>query len=642
VWLSGRGVSVSVSRVSGSEYRGHGCSLDKEYRLGPLKFFRFPVEMRFPALFVFLFFLSCFSFRSSFSDIPAGFIDEDMDFGELLADLPAGFDIEKASTAEMLALPFFDADDARRVVAYRKTLPEGEDLHGHLDDIPGLSPLQREILRRAGALYGASTRSRAAVSLRAGYVRRPYVESFPGGKYYFRLMGPRGNSPEFTVLGERDPGEPHAFDFYSASLVFRAYHERITALFGDYRPGYGQGLLFSRYGRSYVYGADIDAGDGGRTASTSFEETRHLRGCHVKFDGKWFGAAVWTSFRALDATIDDDGNAVTIREGGRHRPGDPKGNLKERASGVRFEMRGLSSVKLAAAGVVSNYSPPLAASPGERHLNDPEGASFGHLSFEGRYERDAVLLFFEHVIMNTGEKATAGGIEIEKGRIKSGVLFRRYDDEYWAPRSGAFSAFGGTSNEEGVYAAVETAVTPGMDFTASMDLARTLSRTYEVGAPFSRRRLYVSAGYRFTRGAKGALSFRRTDDSVKGGARWNARLRLGKETGRGNSVGWRTSLAWSEGEGSGGPFSGFAVHTRRRGVSLDLSVGVFDIPSYGARMYYYERNVPGRGRTAAVWGEGTVLNLVVRYRALSVRYLHRRSDMMKRADDVVVQLDTVF
>jgi len=640
-WPFGRSVAaVTVSCGSGIVCRGGQCSRDGGYRRGPLKFLQFPAGMRFSALFVFLFLLSS-PCGPSFSDIPTGFIDEDMDFEELLADLPSGFDVETASAVELLALPFFGEDDARCVVAYRKALPEGEDLYRHLDDIPGLSPLQREILKRAGAACEVSTHSRVPVSLRTGYARRPDEESFQDGKYYFRLMSSPGESPGFTVLGERDPGEPQALDFYSASLVFKAYRGRITVLVGDYRPGYGQGLLFSRYGRSYVYGADVDAGEGGRMVSTSFEETRHLRGCHVKFDGKWFDAEAWTSFRALDATI-DDGNAVTIRESGHHPPGSPKGNLKERISGARFEMRGLPSVKLAAAGAVSDYSPPLAAYPRERHLNDPEGASFRYLSFEGRYERGSTLLFWEHVLMNTGEKATAGGVGIEKGRVKGGVVLRRYDDGYWAPRSGAFSAFGAASNEEGVYAAVETAVTARTSLIASLDLARTLSRTYEVGVPFSRRRLYVSAEYRLPRGVKGGLSFRRTDDSVKDDARGNARLRLGKGLGRGDHVGWRADLAWSEGGGRGGPFSGFALYLRHGKSAFDLSAGVFDIPSYGARMYYYEKNVPGRGRTAALWGEGVVVDLVLRRGALSVRYLHRRSDMMKRVNDVVVQLDTVF
>ena len=75
---------------------------------------------------------------------------------------------------------------------------------------------------------------------------------------------------------------------------------------------------------------------------------------------------------------------------------------------------------------------------------------------------------------------------------------------------------------------------------------------------------------------------------------------------------------------------------------VDLSAGIFNIPSFSSRFYHYERNVPGRGMTRAVWGRGGSALLLLKLGPFSGRYLYRKSDMMDRSQEITLQCDIVY
>ncbi len=578
-----------------------------------------------------------------FSDPTDGFLDNEINFEEIYSDLPLNFDLESAAISELGSLPYFTNDSAGHVVSFRDSLGHGDSLSANLGSIPGLSPVQLAILNHLSQMKKASYFSGFSGYIRNGYAGKPGEEDFTDGKYYFKIHGESEKHIRFNLLGERDPFEPRALDLYSANLSIGFENARTYLVIGDYRPEIGQGLVFSRYSRNYINGTHIITSEKKTVENTMFEESLYLRGVFMKVRRGRFTAQFWTSFKNLDATLDENGNATNIKTTGYHYSGTARDNLSEQNNGASVSFNDRRGITLGLAGVLSSYSPALVRQSGERYVNYPEGSRFNYLSLNGKYKKDSLALFFEHALGIAGENATTGGLELHNGRVRSCMLLRNYSDGWWAPHSGGFSSFGNKSNEKGIYSALQTELPGNSMLLASMDVARTLSRTFYETMPLSRKRLSIMLRSRLRRGLTGRIVARSVDDSGDTKKRWNCRIHLEKKPGNAQILpGWRSQLAWSESEGRGGAYAEAALFSKRNKFTYDFSVGVFDIPSYNSRFYRYERDVPGRGLTRAVWGRGGTVLMVIRWGFLSARYRYADSSMFDTSHEFILQSDVVF
>ncbi|MCE5249287.1 hypothetical protein LLG96_03620, partial [bacterium] len=419
-----------------------------------------------------------------------GFLDDDVDIESVCSDLPPSFNLAKASMDSFLELPFFTAESARTVIAARDSLSFSY-VQSHIEDIPGLSPMEYAVLAYYTLPQMPLSIRDFSGSLRQGIIYNPEDATFPESRYYTRLEAQNGHRIRFTVLGERDPGEPEAFDLFSGSVELNLDQGRTRVVIGDFRPGFAQGLLFSRYGRVYGNGASILLRDPENVVNTSFEETRFLRGGYVSVKRKLFTVHAWTSVRRLDATLDGEGKAITIRDTGYHLAGSVHNNLTEKIHAARVVFTPYERLICAVAGVVSDYNPSLARKEGEEYYYDPEGSVFRHVSFDGSFSHGPGTVFGELVYMDGGEHAYIGGVTVTQKNIKSSVLFRHYSTGYWSLHSSGFSSFGNTSNEEGVYSALQAGLPFGARFLASMDLAGMLYRRKTSPLPESREKLNI-------------------------------------------------------------------------------------------------------------------------------------------------------
>jgi len=573
------------------------------------------------------------------SDPSLSFLDDEIDLERVLSDLPPDFDLSTAGRDEIARLPFFSFEPAELVVAFRATLANPREITGAVDDIPGLTDLQKAVLLQASAPASVSDGGEVTVALRSGHRHDAAAETFGGGAYYLRLDAVRGESFSVTLLGERDHGEPRAVDLASGNLSLDLAGKRVHAEIGDFRPGYGQGLLFSRYGRSYVHGTRVMASEPGRTANTFFEESSFLRGGLVTVSHGVVKTGLFFSDRNLDATLDDDGRAVTIRESGIHAAGSPRGNLSERLAAVRIALDGFKSAAVGLTGSISSYSPVIGRPGGEAALHGPAGSTFRYLSFDGRYGSDAADLFFEHSRMNGSGHASIVGVRSKGRDIRAGVIARYYSERYWAYRSGGVSSFGETSNEKGVYGALDFRVAGKTRVGVSMDLARSLYRRYFTAMPASRKRLRFSVARPLTRTVGSTVSLRMTDDEDS--KRWNILIKIDKKTSTLADV-LRLHMAWSGDGDSGGPFVETGIRLKGASLRVDGTVSYFDIPSYHSRYYRYEYNVPGRGMTVPVWGTGGSAGIVLGWKGISIRFQHVDSDLMRVRRELTIQTDIVF
>ncbi len=591
----------------------------------------------------FTLFSSVFPLSAVSSEHSGALLGDSAEFTEIFSDLPVRFDLDTATKEAFSSLQFFSETEIDALLRFRDSLDEGIAFSSSIDDIPNLSTLQRSILAQLAETNQYAGRRSDKFQVRSGFMHRANGSSLSSDGYYTRIMNRENSRVAASVLFERDKDEPRALDHVSMSALIRVGSNGSRIVIGDYRPEFGQGLVFSRYGRSYVYGTDVSRSSAEKIANISFEESLFCRGlfAHARYRG--FLSSLWVSSRRLDATIDNNGDAVTIRNDGLHKSGDSSSNnLSERLIGGNISFIPFAAGTLSITGAVTEYSPGIGRLNREYTLHALTGDSFGHFSVDGRFRFKGGLLFFDHALTNDRRRAVVVGGELKRKNLNVALLTRRYDPGYYAPRAAAYSSFGATENEEGVYTALETRIPGGFRCEATLDLASTLYRTYSEDMPVSRRRLFLSVDKRIFHRFRLGLSLRTTDDGKDSEARHHHRLSLTREASRGIPIGLRSSVTQS----SCGKECGYLAETgfrlRRRKLTGDVSVGIFDIPSYRSRVFHYERDVPGRGRTSALWGRGTVIILVVRFGPASIRYLYRDSRLMTRVDEFRMQIDTIF
>ena len=579
--------------------------------------------------------------RTGYPVQPHDFLDEDIDFSSIFSDLPTGFDLSTATTQSLRKLPYFTVDSAQRVVAFRDSLSMNY-LQDHSDEIPGLSPMEHAVLIHLISMYKTSVPSRFSGFFRQGLIHNLGEEVIAESKYFTKIQAEYKGVGTINIIGERDRFEPKAFDLYSINAKILLDRGRTNLLAGDFRPGFGQGLLFSRYGRIYGNGTGIMQRDAANTANTSFEETRFLRGAFLSVRRKKITTQTWLSLRHLDATIDDDGNAVTIRDTGNHISGAPAGNLTEKLFGSRCIVSPVEGLSFAVAGMVSRYSPEMSRKDGEQYYFDPEGSVFRYLTADGTFRRGPAVLFFEHALMNRSETGSVGGITVKKPSIQGSAVIRRYGKGYWSPRAGSYSSFGSTSNEKGVYSSISLNLPGKTAILASMDLARMLYRTTASPLPLSRRRFNIVLKSSRKKGYTVWLGYRSTDDNEISSHRWNVRCGVEKRFKGYNGMRWRSGFVWSGAGGDSGPAAETSLLAGSGQFRFNITGCLFDIPAYSARLYRYEHDVPGRGYMRAVWGHGGTVIAVAGRGPLSVRYRYSDSDIMDMSRQITMQFDTVF
>ncbi len=576
------------------------------------------------------------------SDPSDSFIGDELNFEDILSDLPNRFSLETATAHSTASLPAFDTVSADAVIRYRNSLPYPADIIDDVDKIPGISPLQTMILSHLAGETQVPEYGNISGYIRNGFVHKPESESAADSKYYVKTGIETEHNIRITAVGERDPFEPRAFDLFSANVSLKFDSGATHVVLGDYRPSFGQHLVFSRYGRNYANGTDVIARNSAMVGNTLFDETLFLRGGYVSVKRGNLTAELFTSRRSLDATLDESGKAVTVRTGGYHITNSPRENLTETIHTIRTAFGDSRSYLFGIAGIISRYDPPLGKREDPRNVNDPKGANFGYVTIDGTVTAGLTTLFFEHAVSSDDEHASAAGIRVKNADTSGSVLFRNYTAGYHPLRSGGFSSFGSTTNERGIYTAFRTKLPHRSRVTVSMDLARTLSRTFTDPMPSSRRRLNVLFQTRITQLLSGRLIARSVTGSSEYNSRWSCRAQAERILSAGSRTGIRSSAAWSQSSGDGGMYADLQFFSYMERFKCSVTVGIFDIPGYDARFYRYEYDVPGRGYTRAVWGKGSAASLVLTGGPLSLGYRIADSDESTKTNEITLQTDYTF
>lgn len=134
---------------------------------------------------------------------------------------------------------------------------------------------------------------------------------------YRKIVWAMPSGSEVHVVAERDPGEPDWHDF----VAFYGRWQMSDALqvhAGDLRPGFGQGVVFSRGGGRGGTVVPQMRGDSDRIGYRASGANDAVRGASVRFRHHHLDATLLAGVLWRDARLNSAGKVISLPESGRH------------------------------------------------------------------------------------------------------------------------------------------------------------------------------------------------------------------------------------------------------------------------------------------------------------------------------------
>ena len=450
---------------------------------------------------------------------------------------------------------------------------------------------------QAAAQARADARPVGEGSLRLRF--RGAEASLDGLRLYQRAEG-RIGAWELAAVGERDPGERRWFDHVVGYAHRRPEAGGPEVALGSLRPAFGQGLLFGR-GRSMGVPAPGPRRDGEAVGYRSAAENRDLLGLFLRGRrGAVRLSLVAGGFRR-DARLDTSGAAVSLPEDGTHTG--TRRDYRDRLSGRVLGARATAAGEGARLGITVQH---LAFSrlldlrrPG-RVPSAFSGRGQGAAAIDGSATLGRARLFGAAAVAGGRPALVAGLSGVPAAGVRWDLLARGSAPGFFSP-FGA-SVLGGSSGQRGVTARIRgrgwrlwldetrrsaarwTEPVPGGSSGLGLSWRRRPVRRLEVTVDAQRRR---SSGW-----SQGSQVFPVTE---------RARVR-----GRWSPGGLRLE-ARLEGVRSGGlRGAALGLGSRRRTPRGEWSLQAtrYRTGGYAARIYEYERDLPGSVSIRPLYGDG--------------------------------------
>lgn len=419
-------------------------------------------------------------------------------------------------------------------------------------------------------------------------------------KFFLKLSGEKDAGEQF-FKGEQKYG----FDFYSGSASLKDIGIVKTAVVGDYRLNFGQGL---------VLGNSLLSGKG-----SSPDNLRRFS----------------TGIRAIAPTNEGDflrGGAVTLgtnKLAGTLFGGRQFGSLDNVFGGDIFYRRALFKIGLRLAG----YS---TTDTSAETISKQLKSTFQITGFN--VAADYQMIVHKHLIFGEAAINKHGKIGILQSALfnltptfKLATLFRYYDNEYTAPLGNAFGAKSGNSGETGLYLTSTWIAGRNMEISLYADYYRLTWLSYRTDAPTSGMDFGMSAQYNISRYSK--LFCKYTFRSKSQNANTNEYFKEIAETQRHKfRIQWqnepykfltlKTELDWqlnhdvSSGKNSQGflLYQDAALEFQKAGIAIHTRIAYFDTDTYDERQYAYEDDVYYAFTIGSYYYKGIRGYLVFRYK----------------------------
>lgn len=436
----------------------------------------------------------------------------------------------------------------------------------------------------------------------------------------YQRMELEGDHFTAAFLREKDAGETEGAGFSAAFLSVKDLAGMDRFIAGNYSVSSAQGLIFAR-SMTPAKGSDAVGQSmlrsSGIVQSVSADEFRYFHGAALRATILPFSLSLFLSSRTLPSSVDSSGFVTSFYTSGLFR----NASELDREAGVRERtVGGIAEYRPVPTGVVSlnflrvQYGRGIRAAtitvPEDRPVY--AGSVGWDLPFLG-------LRWFGEIASNDRMRyTTVAGIVIPVQRVFSLTYHHRsLPESFTSPFARPFSERTVGSGEYGHYVGMEFAA-EGFRIAAYVDQARFPSSAEEFAS--SRIERSVFAELPVLKGHTLHLQYR-SATAIENGRIATDRARIGYSFNVGNGISLHHRMEQvrvSDGQARSSEtgvlsFSELQWQTKNRNVSFRTRVVWFDAPSYAARLYQYEPDVPGNVSNPPLYGNGFRWFALVRY-----------------------------
>ena len=390
-------------------------------------------------------------------------------------------DINSATPTEMALIPFLTPAQIEAIQAYVHLDGPMKSL-GELALIPEIDYQTRRVL----PLFFIVRHTKAEKNRKGNWFRNMqntvdsrmdiplyYRKGYQTGKYngnplYSRVRySLESDHVNIGAHAKKDPGEGF-YDSFGGYAMIRNKGIVRTAIVGDYRAGWGEGLVISRGTSTSKSNLMSNASQGVRPM-TGMSENGFLRGVAITLGSKedWknnqrkfnMSGTLFASYRALDATLDKDGNAKTIVENGYHRTETEigkKNNTRSALVGAHLQAD-IGHFSVGATGYWQHFDRILSPGNDKYRRWYPRGQDFGVIGLHGGYSYYRWTVSAE-VAYSTehGGIASLGRVQwLANRNLKIGVLGRYYSHKFHSFQAAAIGENSKVQNETGAMVRIE-------------------------------------------------------------------------------------------------------------------------------------------------------------------------------------------
>jgi len=439
------------------------------------------------------------------------------------------------------------------------------------------------------------------------YERRGDRNGYAGYRYkhWLRYQFSYNDYVKAGIVGAQDAGEPFfadrngmGYDYYSVYCQVNHLGRIETAVVGRYKVATGLGLVLNN---GFSLGKQAMLSQLGRSVKTlrahSSRSTDYLQGAAatLRLSDK-LTATAFVSYRALDATLNDDGTVRTLVSDGYHRTPTElakKNNTHatEAGANIRWSHRRLH---LGATAVYSHMDRSLEPPKTVLYRRyDPKGQDFANASVDYSYRSRRLSLSGETAMNQDGAVATLNSLSTQWEGVSLMALQRFYSYRYTALHARSVSNNGSVKNESGVMVGVTWTPTPRWRLTAYSDYSHAPWARYRVSRPsdewdhlcqlqYNKGRWTVGTRYRLRQRQRDKTGTKTLEDYTEQRARlW---------------VDWQDNTTWNTRtqvdatfKGGHGYMVSQTVGYSHGALRLNGGAGYFDTDDYDNRVYLYEQ-----------------------------------------------------
>lgn len=449
------------------------------------------------------------------------------------------------------------------------------------------------------------------VSEKMRYPGSPWLMNFQYGFAY-------GNRLRAGVTVEKDPGEElfrgsnRGFDFSSAYVMVNGMKFIHSAVAGDYRLAFGQGLTLwngTAPGKSSLPLSVAKRQDAIK-AYTSNDENNFFRGVAATSAIGKFTLTAFISSKNKDANITDTLSSGRIcfssfQESGYHRTSseiaDEK-SVRETAYGANIIYRG-NTLKVGATLVQYHYNKYLERNDDIRNLHDFSGNRLLNAGVDYSLILKKIRFFGETSYGNS-HIATLNGILLNTGKYASfSLLYRYFAAGYFSMNSSAFSESSKNTNEEGLYAGMVFHPAARLTVSAYADFFSFPWLKHELSRPASGTDFLVQADYKAGKNTDMHLRLKYKSDpedivndssaipdvieSELSGIRYHIRYKLTKQLTMQN----RIEVTQSDESHGLMLYHDASYALVKVPIEFDFRLAWFNTSDYDSRIYAYEQDI---------------------------------------------------